>query len=136
MNLIRGDLDWIVMKAIERDRNRRYETANAFAFDLERHLEHKPVTARPPTLGYTAAKFVRRNRLGVSVLATAAVALVAGVIGITRERDRSAQEAAKARAISGFLVDLLKSADPWQGVELIDGVQTASDGLGLGVTRR
>jgi serine/threonine protein kinase/tetratricopeptide (TPR) repeat protein len=112
---LRGDLDWIVMKAIERDRNRRYETANAFALDLERHLEHKPVTARPPTLGYTAAKFVRRNRLGVSVLATALVALVAGVIGITRERDRSAQEAAKARAISTFLVDLLKSADPWQG---------------------
>ena len=127
---LRGDLDWIVMKAIERDRNRRYETANAFALDLERHLEHKPVTARPPTLGYTAAKFVRRNRLGVSVLATAAVALVAGVIGITRERDRSAQEAAKARAISGFLVDLLKSADPWQG----GGRQTTVvDALAAGV---
>ncbi|HUR93765.1 MAG TPA: serine/threonine-protein kinase [Gemmatimonadales bacterium] len=112
---LRGDLDWIVMKAIERDRNRRYETANALALDLERHLDHKPVTARPPTLAYTTAKFVRRNRLGVSVLATAVVALTAGIIGITRERDRSAQEAAKARAISGFLVDLLKSADPWQG---------------------
>jgi eukaryotic-like serine/threonine-protein kinase len=127
---LRGDLDWIVMKAIERDRNRRYETANALALDLERHLEHKPVTARPPTLGYTAAKFVRRNRLGVSVLATAAVALVVGVIGITRERDRSAQEAAKARAISGFLVDLLKSADPWQG----GGRQTTVvDALAAGV---
>jgi serine/threonine protein kinase/tetratricopeptide (TPR) repeat protein len=127
---LRGDLDWIVMKAIERDRNRRYETANAFALDLERHLEHKPVTARPPTLGYTTAKFVRRNRLGVSVLATALVALVAGFIGITRERDRSAQEAAKARAISGFLVDLLKSADPWQG----GGRQTTVvDALAAGV---
>ena len=127
---LRGDLDWIVMKAIERDRNRRYETANAFALDLERHLEHKPVTARPPTLGYTAAKFVRRNRLGVSVLATALVALVAGFIGITRERDRSAQEAAKARAISAFLVDLLKSADPWQG----GGRQTTVvDALAAGV---
>ena len=69
---LRGDLDWIVIKAIERDRNRRYETANALALDLERHLEHKPVAARPPTLGYITAKFVRRHRLGVSVLATAA----------------------------------------------------------------
>ena len=112
---LKGDLDWIVMKAIERDRNRRYETANGLAHDLERHLEHKPVTARPPTLGYTTAKFIRRNRLGVSVLATALVALVVGVAGIMRERDRSAREEAKARAISGFLVDLLKSADPWQG---------------------
>ncbi len=112
---LRGDLDWIVVKAIERDRARRYETANALALDLERHLEHKPVTARPPTLGYTTAKFVRRHRLSVSVLATAAVALVVGVTGIMRERDRSAQEAAKARGISNFLVDLLKSADPWQG---------------------
>jgi tetratricopeptide (TPR) repeat protein len=112
---LRGDLDWIVMKAIERDRNRRYETANALALDLERHLEHKPVAARPPTLRYTTAKLVRRHRLAVSVLATAAVALVLGLAGILRERDRSNREAAKARAISGFLVDLLKSADPWQG---------------------
>jgi hypothetical protein len=50
---LRGDLDWIVVKAIERDRNRRYETANALALDLERHLASKPVSARPPTLGYT-----------------------------------------------------------------------------------
>jgi eukaryotic-like serine/threonine-protein kinase len=112
---LRGDLDWIVVKAIERDRNRRYETANALALDLERHLEHKPVVARPPTLGYTAGKFVRRHRLGVSVLATAVLALMVGITSITQERNRSAREEAKARAISGFLVDMLKSADPWQG---------------------
>ena len=112
---LRGDLDWIVVKAIERDRNRRYETVNGLALDLERHLESKPVTARPPTLGYTTAKFVRRHRLGVSVLATAAVALVVGVTSIMRERDRAARGEAKALAISTFLVDLFKSADPWQG---------------------
>jgi len=104
-----------VVKAIERDRNRRYETANALALDLERYLEHKPITARPPTLGYTAARFVRRHRLAVSVLATAAVAIVVGVTGIMRERDRAAVGEAKAQAISTFLVDLFKSADPWQG---------------------
>jgi tetratricopeptide (TPR) repeat protein len=112
---LRGDLDWIVVKAIERDRNRRYETANALALDLERYLEHKPITARPPTLGYTAARFVRRHRLAVSVLATAAVAIVVGVTGIMRERDRAAVGEAKAQAISTFLVDLFKSADPYQG---------------------
>jgi eukaryotic-like serine/threonine-protein kinase len=104
-----------VMKAIERDRNRRYETANLLALDLERHLDHKPVAARPPTLGYTTARFVRRHRLGVAVLATAAVALAVGVTGIMRERDRAARGEAKAQAISTFLVDLFKSADPWQG---------------------
>jgi eukaryotic-like serine/threonine-protein kinase len=112
---LRGDIDWIVVKAIERDRNRRYETVNGLALDLERHLESKPVSARPPTLGYTMARFVRRHRLGVSVLATAAVALVVGVTSIMRERDRAARGEAKALAISGFLVDLFKSADPWQG---------------------
>ena len=91
------------MKALEKDRNRRYETANALALDLERHLEHKPVAARPPTLGYITTRFVRRHRLGVSVLATAVVALVAGVTGIMRERDRAARGEAKAQAISTFL---------------------------------
>ena len=75
---LRGDLDWIVVKAMEKDRTRRYETVNGLAFDLERYLESKPIVARPPTLGYTTAKFVRRHRLGVSVLATAAVALIVG----------------------------------------------------------
>ena len=113
---LRGDLDWIVMKAIERDRNRRYETANAFALDLERHLEHKPVDG--------AAADARLHRPRSSSAATGSACRCwrrrswrssSGFIGILRERDRSAQEAAKARAISGFLVDLLKSADPWQG---------------------
>ena len=104
-----------MVKAIERDRNRRYETANALALDLERHLEHKPVAARPPTLGYIATRFVRRHRLGVSVLATAVVALVAGVTGIMRERDRAARGEARRRRSAASCVDLLKSADPWQG---------------------
>jgi eukaryotic-like serine/threonine-protein kinase len=112
---LHGDVDWIVIKAIERDRTRRYETANALALDLERHLEHKPVTARPPTLGYTAAKFVRRHRLGVSVLVTAVAVLLVAFVSIARERNRAEREGAKARAISGFLQDMLKSADPWEG---------------------
>jgi serine/threonine protein kinase/Tfp pilus assembly protein PilF len=112
---LRGDLDWIVLKAIERDRSRRYETANALASDIERHLENKPVVARPPTLGYTASKFIRRHRVAVSIAATAGVALMVMLAGIVRERNRAEHERAKAQAISGFLQDMLQSADPWQG---------------------
>ena len=112
---LRGDLDWIVVKAIERDRNRRYETANGLGLDIERHLENKPVTARPPTLVYTATRFVRRHRLGVSMLAAAVAALLVAITGIARERTRAEREGAKARAISGFLLDMLESADPWEG---------------------
>jgi serine/threonine protein kinase len=112
---LRGDLDWIVVKAIDRERSRRYETANALALDLERYLEHKPIVARPPTFGYTAAKFIRRHRLSVSVATTAALALIVAVAGIARERNRAESEGAKAQAISTFLEDMLQSADPWQG---------------------
>jgi tetratricopeptide (TPR) repeat protein len=112
---LRGDLDWIVLKAINKDRARRYETANGLALDIQRHLEHKPVVARSPTFTYTATKFVRRHRLGVSMGSVAMAALVVGVIGIARERNRAEREGAKAEAISTFLQDMLKSADPWEG---------------------
>ena len=113
-----------MVKAIERDRNRRYETANALALDLERHLEHKPVAARPPTLGYITTRFVRRHRLGVSVLATAAVALVAGVTGIMRERDRAARGEAKARG------DQQLPGGPVQVGRPVAGRRAADDGGG------
>ncbi|MCS7469965.1 serine/threonine protein kinase, partial [Stieleria sp. ICT_E10.1] len=80
--LVRGDLDWIVMKALEKDRNRRYKTADAFAADIGRHLTDEPVEARPPSAGYRLSRFYRRNKglVGVSgfvvlvvVLATAFV---------------------------------------------------------------
>ena len=65
IHLVRGDLDWIVMKCLEKDRTRRYETANGLAQDIERHLEHEPVVARPPSTAYRVQKFVRRNKLAV-----------------------------------------------------------------------
>ena len=75
---IRGDLDWIVMKALEKDRSRRYEEASSFALDIERHLEHRPVAAHAPSAAYRLRKFVRRNRLRVG--AVLAVVAVAGTI--------------------------------------------------------
>src|SRR5262249_10156438 len=77
--LVRGDLDWIVMKCLEKDRARRYDTANGLAEDIERHLASEPVLARPPSALYRLRKFVRRHRLATGLGAAAAV-LVAGAI--------------------------------------------------------
>src|SRR6476619_4472897 len=60
--LVRGELDWIVMKALEKDRGRRYETANGFAQDLQRYLADEPVQACPPSTAYRLRKFARKNR--------------------------------------------------------------------------
>jgi tetratricopeptide (TPR) repeat protein len=65
----RGELDWIVMKALEKDRNRRYETANGFAMDIQRYLADEPVQACPPSAWYRLRKFARRNKTGLAVAA-------------------------------------------------------------------
>src|SRR5438105_7543720 len=67
--LVRGELDWIVMKCLEKDRNRRYETANGFAEDLQRYLADEPVLACPPSAGYRLRKFARRNKGSLAVVA-------------------------------------------------------------------
>jgi len=96
--LVRGELDWIVMKTLEKDRNRRYETANGFAADVQRYLNDEPVQACPPTAGYRLRKFARRNKRGLvtaSLLGMAlllVVATVAGSIGWVL-RDRAARQA-------------------------------------------
>jgi len=74
---LRGDLDWIVLKALEKDRRRRYETANAFAMDIQRHLQHEPVVARPPGQVYLLQKTIRRNRSAFLIAASVALLLVA-----------------------------------------------------------
>jgi tetratricopeptide (TPR) repeat protein/tRNA A-37 threonylcarbamoyl transferase component Bud32 len=90
--LVRGELDWIVMKALEKDRNRRYESANGLALDLERYLADEPVLAAPPSATYRLGKFVRRHKVALatsSALALAAL-LVVGSLGWA-VRDRAAQ---------------------------------------------
>ncbi len=79
VHLVRGDLDWIVMKCLEKDRTRRYETANGLAQDLERHLDNEPVVARPPSTAYRFQKAWRRNRLAFTAAAAVAAALVIGI---------------------------------------------------------
>ena len=74
--LLRGDLDWIVMKALEKDRSRRYETANGLAMDVQRYLTDEPVLARPPSSLYRFQKMVRRNKLPIAVASAVIATLV------------------------------------------------------------
>ena len=120
---VRGDLDWIVMKALEKDRNRRYETANGFAADVERFVQNESVLACPPSTAYRIRKFVRRNRSAVLVGGTIAAALLLAVVGlavgylraehaatdarlawqnVTREQERTNQEKDRAEAQRRF----------------------------------
>jgi WD40 repeat protein/serine/threonine protein kinase len=80
LGLIRGDLDWIVMKTLEKDRTRRYETANGLSDDVLRHLNNEPVVARPPSKLYRLQKLVRRNKLAFAAGATIAAVLVLAVV--------------------------------------------------------
>jgi serine/threonine protein kinase/tetratricopeptide (TPR) repeat protein len=80
--LLRGELDWIVMRALEKDRDRRYESASAFAADVERHLRDEPVLACPPSASYRFRKFVRRNKGSVLAVAVVLLGLVGGVVGL------------------------------------------------------
>ena len=104
---VRGDLDWIVMKALAKERQRRYESAIAMAQDIERFTNHEPVSAGPPTAAYRLRKFVRRNRPQVVAASLVLLALVGGIVGTTlglfeaRRQERMAvaesQEKEKAR---------------------------------------
>jgi eukaryotic-like serine/threonine-protein kinase len=93
---LRGDLDWIVMKCLEKDRTRRYETANGLAADINRHLHSEPVTASPPSAGYRLKKFIRRNRGVVAAAAVIVAALVLGAAGTTTGLVRALDEKSRA----------------------------------------
>ncbi|HZJ14559.1 MAG TPA: serine/threonine-protein kinase, partial [Chthoniobacteraceae bacterium] len=118
--LLRGDLDWIVMKCLEKDRGRRYETANGLAIDIERHLHNEPVVARPPSRIYRFQKLVRRNKLAVGAALAVAAALVLGAFVSVSQAIRAirAEAAAlhsqkQAEAMNRFLTeDLLYQATP------------------------
>jgi hypothetical protein len=79
LSQLRGDLDWIAMRALEKDRTRRYETANGLAMDIQRYLHDEPVAARPPSRAYRFQKAMRRNKLVFGAAAAVVAALVAGI---------------------------------------------------------
>jgi eukaryotic-like serine/threonine-protein kinase len=87
--LIRGELDWIVMKALEKDRNRRYDTANGLAADLRRHLDGEPVLAVPPSAGYRLRKFARKNRAALTTGAAFLFILMSAVAFSTYQAMRA-----------------------------------------------
>jgi serine/threonine protein kinase/tetratricopeptide (TPR) repeat protein len=116
---LRGDLDWIVMKALDKDRTRRYATAAEFAADVRRYLNDEPVIARPPGAGYQMAKFVRRHRVGVSAAGLVLVLLILGSVGTTvgmlraKQAERTAtEEAQTSDAVVSYLFDIFENADP------------------------
>jgi serine/threonine protein kinase/Flp pilus assembly protein TadD len=115
---LRGDLDRIVLKCLEKDRTRRYETTEDLARDIVRLLNDEPVLARPATPGYRATKFLRRHRQGV--MAGAAVALALAGFGVyharrlASERDRAQQSAQRAAKVSELLTELLTATDPFR----------------------
>jgi len=124
---LHGDLDWITMKALEKDRTRRYTSPGDLARETQRYLANEPVLAGSPTPAYRLRKFVRRNRVGAAfggVVATLVIAfIVMSIVQLRRveaERDRATAEAAKSSAINAFLLDTLGSADPWQSGGKVD----------------
>lgn len=101
--LIRGDLDWIVMKALEKDRTRRYETANGLAMDVQRFLNHEPVLARPSSNLYRIQKMVRRNKLAFAAISAVVIALLVGLAGVIwqwRRAEAHASGEAKLRLLT------------------------------------
>jgi tetratricopeptide (TPR) repeat protein len=134
---IRGDLDWIVMKAIEKDRSRRYETASGLAMDISRHLEGEPVVAAPPSAAYRANKFIRRHKGFVFSASAVAAALLTGAVAFAwqasvarsqRDRAVAAETEATTRAdelktVADFQAEMLAQVNPTKaGVELTENI--------------
>ncbi len=97
-NLIRGELDWIVMKALEKDRSRRYETANGFARDVERYLNDEAVEACPPSARYRFGKFARRNRGVIATVGVIFGVLLAGLASTSWQAIRASRAERSAQA--------------------------------------
>jgi tetratricopeptide (TPR) repeat protein/predicted Ser/Thr protein kinase len=135
---IDADLQTIAAKALEKEPDRRYQSAADLSDDVERYLANRPILAHPPSTMYQLRKLAARHRGGVAAAGAIAVLLVA--LGVTmavqaqrvrRERDRATAEAAKASAINAFLLDALGAADPWskgsRNVTLLDALRQAQD---------
>jgi len=122
---LRGDIDWIVMKCLEKDRRRRYDTANGLALDLQRHLRNEVVIARPPTAGYLLSKLIRRNQFAFAAGAAIAASLVIGIaaslwqaVRATRaEREQSQLRAVAVQALDGEKAQRTQAEAEWQRAE-------------------
>jgi serine/threonine protein kinase/tetratricopeptide (TPR) repeat protein len=116
---LKGELDWITMKAMAKDRTHRYASASELAADVTRYLKHEPVMAGPPSATYRLRKYVRRHKVGVAAAALVAIAVVIGITGTTfgllkavKAERLAKEEAETAQRVSDFLVDLFEVSDP------------------------
>jgi len=135
--LLRGDLETILRKALKKNPSERYASVAAFADDLRRYVDHQPIGARPDTVSYRAAKFVRRHWQAVTVAAIVVLAFVATIgfytARLATERNRARLQAEKASRVSELLAGLLTGADPYRTADV--GVQTVQNLLDLGAAR-
>lgn len=148
--LVEPDLDWIVMKAIEKDRSRRYETANAFARDIGHYLADEPVSASPPGAGYKFRKFARRNKAALRVAAVIVLLLVAATAvsswlavratlaerkttetlkQVAAERDAKEEALKEAEAVTRFLTETFRSPDPARDGRTVTVVETLDNAV-------
>jgi len=133
---LRGDLDWITMKALEKDRTRRYGSPSELAAELRRHLNYEPVLASPPNAAYRLRRFVSRHRVGVTAAGLVFVTLIAGIVGTTtgliraRQAERVAlDESRTARSVTEFLLETFRGANPF-------GEPREGEALGETITAR
>ena len=122
IHLVRGDLDWIVMKCLEKDRTRRYETANGLAADLKRHLDNEPVAARPPSTAYRLQKAIRRNKYAFGAASAIVAALVAGfaiaLMALAKERAANARAERQTRLANQRMVAALEDMESFLADDL------------------
>ena len=135
---LKGDLDWIVMKAIDKDLDRRYQAVSEFASDIRRYLAHEPVLASPPGTTYRLRKFVRRHRTAVAGFVMGILLLLGGVVATTSQAIRATRaerearhQAALAADVNDFLISMLSEANPANrpaGTEftVVDALETAA----------
>jgi serine/threonine protein kinase len=131
IHLLRGDLDWIVMKCLEKDRTRRFETANGLAADIQRHLNNEPVGARPPSRWYRLQKSFRRNKLAFVAGTAILAALILGVIGTTvglirakRAETLALQTRGDAEQLSNFMLeDFYTELEPSGRLEIVANLE-------------
>jgi len=141
---LKGDLDWIVMKAIDRDLERRYQSVSEFAADIRRYLADEPVLASPPGTTYRLRKFVRRHRTAVTGSVVAILLLLTGVVATTSQAVRATRaerearhQAALAADVNDFLISMLSEANPSNrpaGTEftVVDALETAAHMVNAG----
>jgi eukaryotic-like serine/threonine-protein kinase len=137
--LFRGELDWIVMKCLEKDRNRRYDTANSLAKDIEHYLHDEPVQACPPSAAYRLRKFVRRNRAAVVAVVSTMLALAVGLVLMAwqwRVAEDRRQQAERAEAEARKSAAQLKAVNDFFFGNLLGQVSPYANPVGAKFTMR